>query len=423
MNRLKQTIIKYSELIPKKIFKRNITLPNTKLAKAITIIGPRRAGKSYLLYNESKKKENVVFINFEDHSLINLKYEELIQISEIAKEITDSEKNCYMFDEIQAIDNWEKLVISLLNEGNEVYITGSNSKLLSKEIATNLRGKALSCLALPLSFKEFLIFKNIKLEKNIEYKNNHKEIKKQFTEYFKFGGYPEIALTDEKEIKNKIINNYYETIIYKDIEERLKIKNSKLIEITINYLLNTFSNTFSITKYQKFLKSNKIPHSLEDIYNIIKATRDIFFIQLVKEHKKSYKKSEISKTKVYLFDTGFIHYIAKENNDKGRILENLIFIELFRIQNTIENKNIFYHQGKFECDFVITQNSEIVEAIQVCYEITDSNQEREYAGLLEVMNEQGLGQGTIITLEQEKTVNIDGKTIEIKPAWKWMLKL
>ena len=224
------------------------------------------------------------------------------------------------------------------------------------------------------------------------------------------------------ELKNRIINNYRDSVLYKDLVDRLNFKNIDLVEVTINYFMNLFSNVFSISKFENYLKSINIGYSLEDIYRIIRALEDVFLTGYVKQYFKSHKKREISKSKVYLFDTSYITFLSKESEDHGRILENLVFIELFRRQKEIENKNIFYHisDSNRECDFII-KNRESLEAIQVCYDLNEKNRDREINGLIDALEKFELKSGIILTLDQQEKIKVKDKTINVLPVWKWLL--
>lgn len=424
MDNIKKVIIKYRNLVPKTIIKRDLKLyKNKRLDKANVIIGPRRSGKTFFLYSLLKKEKNPILINFEDNLLGDLNSDDLNNIVDYSKELFEKELLSFFFDEMQNVVHWERFVISLLNEHYPVYITGSNSKLLSKEIATSLRGKSLSYLLLPLSFKEYLAFKKIKLEKNYEHSDKRFELKKHFRNYFLYGGFPEVVLDDSKTLKNKLINNYFDSVLYKDLVDRLELKNIKLVEITMKYLLNLFGNIFSISTFERYLKSNKIPYSLENLYTIIRSLQDVFMVSYAKEYSKSFKKSEFSKSKVYLFDTGYIHFLSNEPGDYGRILENIVFIELFRKQGNVENKNIFYFKSKEqECDFIITKRDNVNEAIQVTYEFNEKNRDREIKGILNAINFFKLKKGLILTYDQEEELLIDKVKIHVKPVWKYLLE-
>jgi predicted AAA+ superfamily ATPase len=419
---IKKLIYKYRELVPKKIFKRDLKIPKLIFDKASVIVGPRRAGKTFFLYSISKKQKNPIIINFEDNLLTDIKPKELNKILDYSKELFKNKSLSFFLDEIQNVNSWENFVISLLNEHYPVYITGSNSKLLSKEIATSLRGKSLTYLILPLSFKEYLRFKKIDLKKNFEFTDQVFEIKKHFKKYFKYGGFPEVVLSDSLVLKNKLINNYFDSVLYKDLVERLELKNIRLVEITIKYLINLFGNIFSITAYENYLKSNKIPYSLEDIYTILRSLQDVFLASYVKNYSKSFKKSEISKSKVYIFDNGYIHFLTNENKDYGRILENLVFIELFRRQGNIENKNIYYYKNNYECDFIILKKDKPHKAVQVTYDLNHKNKKREIKGLVKTCEKFKLKKGLILTFDQEEEFREDKIQIKLKPVWKWMLQ-
>ncbi len=421
---VKQVIMKYRELLPKSVLHRGVEVFKTPFDKAHVIVGPRRAGKTFLLYQIVKKKKGkeIVFVNFEDNLLDKIRSESLNEILECSKELF-GEELVFFFDEIQEVERWESFVVSLLNQHYEVYITGSNSRLLSKDIATSLRGKSLSYLLLPFSFSEYLQSQDIILKKNFEYTSVASQVKKKFKEFFTFGGFPEVVLTPDNSLKNKLINNYFDSVLYKDLVDRLQLKNIKLVEITMKYLLNLYAQTFSISGFEHYLKSKKVPYSLEDLYVILKSLQDVFMVMYVKQYSKSFKKSEFSKSKVYLLDVGYASFLSTAPSDYGRLLENIVFIELFRREGNTENKNIFYDQsGTHECDFVITKRDVPTEAIQVTYELNDKNREREINGLLNALGSLNIKKGLLLTYDQEEEIRVGNKKIIVTPVWKWLLE-
>jgi uncharacterized protein len=419
---LKKVIYKYQNLIPTNVLSRELVIYQTSLRKANVIVGPRRSGKTFLLYKLISKHKNFIFINFEDNLLFNLKKEHLNYILDISKEMF-KEKVVFFFDEVQVVDDWENFIISLLNEDYKVYVTGSNSKLLSKDISTSLRGKSLSYLLLPFSFREVIFSKNVFLDKDWYLKDQKILVKNIFQEYFLYGGFPEVILSSDVSLKNKLINNYFESVIYKDLVERLNLKNTKLIDITIKYVLNVFSNEFSISKFENYLKSNKLPYSFQDVYLILNSLQDIYFCLYVKEYNKSFKKSEISKSKIYVIDVGYIHFLSYKPEDKGRILENLVFIELFKRNNEVVNKNIFYYrENNFECDFVFLKDRKNIELFQVTFTLNQNNYDREVKGLLKAMDFFKVDVGKIITYDMEDKIIINKKEILIIPIYKWLLE-
>lgn len=422
---VKRVIVKYAQAAPQKIIERQLEVGNILLDKAIVIVGPRRAGKSFFLYSLFGKHKGFkeVFVNFEDNLLAGLDSKGLNLVLDCSIELYGTGPFVFFLDEMQVVDGWERFVVSLLNSHFKVFVTGSNSKLLGKEIATSLRGKALPFLLLPFSFKEFLNAKGFALDKNTQYSEKIFELKRFFFEYMEHGGFPEIVLSDSTSLKNLIVNNYFDSVVYKDIVDRLGIKNTKLVEITIKYLLNLFGHEFSVSAFENYLKSNKFPYSLEDVYTILGALRDVFFISFVKHYSKSFKKSEFSKSKVYAFDTSYIHFLSNSPKDFGRILENIVFIELFRREGHLENRNVFYYRDKnnSECDFVVVKREKPFEAIQVAYLLDEKDREREIKGMLSAMSFFGLENGLILTFEQEEEIAVENKKIKVMPVWKWLL--
>jgi len=421
-NLLKKTIFKYDEFIKNiTIHPRDIDIFTMK-HKVIVLLGPRKAGKSYLLYDSYKKVERPLLSNFDDLQLDEFRAKDFALLEDIGYEIYE-QKPTMLFDEIQNVSDWDRGIKSLVERGYEICVTGSNAKLLSKDIYTGLRGKAIALLVMPISFKEYLRFKNISLDNNWEYKKDRFIVKKRFNEFFEIGGFPEVVLADDDLKKHSLIQSYFSSVIFKDIIERLGFKNYALVEYLIKRIVNMYGNILATTKIIKDLKSMNISFRYEDLYLLLKALEDIFFAFFVRQYHKSFKKTRISKSKVYIIDNGYISCIAHEN-DYGRMLENLVFIELFRRENTIENKNIFYWQNekKQECDFVVENKGRITKAIQVTYELNEQNKDREIKGLLEAMKHFKLKEGLLLTYDQEDEMEVDKKKIIVKPVWKWLLE-
>ena len=419
---IKQVILKYNSLVPKNIMPRQLVIEKNSLDKAVTIIGPRRAGKSFYLYLLFKGCEKPVFVNFEDNLMQGFKAQDLELIKESAKELFGPKGLTYFFDEIQEADGWENFVVTLVNEHCRVYLSGSNSKLLSKEISTSLRGKSLPYLLFPFSFREFLNYNKTRFDEKSLLTDNKFEVKKLFKEYFEFGGFPEVVSTQEVSLKSRIILSYFDSVIYKDLVERLGIKNTTLVRALINYMLNNYSNNFSISSLENHLKSTKTPYSLEDVYLILDSLEDIFFAGYVKQYSRSFKKTRLSKAKVYLVDNGYIKFLSRVPNDNGRRLENMVFVELFQRLGKAENKNIFYFSsGKHECDFVVDEPAS-KQLIQVCYSLNETNKQREIDGLFEAMQFFKKKSGLMLTYDQQEELTVSGRKIKIKPVWKWLLE-
>jgi len=393
--------------------------------KINSIIGPRRAGKTFFIYqkiNQLKRKikDKIIFINFEDERLFPIKKEELDLILEAYYELYPENKGMKLyvfFDEIQEVPLWELFVRRLYDQEDvEICITGSSSKLLSREIATQLRGRTLTYFIYPLSFKEFLRAKGVTLERHFEYKSLRYQLKKLLQEYIEFGGFPEIVDKDQA-LKTKILQEYFDLIFYKDMVERYKIRNFGVVKEMLLYLVNTTSFYFSTNKYYNLLKSQGKKISKNTLFTYLSCITDINFMFLVPKYGKL-KEQLANPKKVYVIDTGLVNAIAfKVSKDTGKLYENIVFIELKR-----RGKEIYYWKNKHECDFLIKEGEKIKEVIQVCFELTEENKEREINGINEAMEVFKLKEGLMITGDFEGEEAVNGKNLVYKPLWKWLLE-
>ncbi|MGE0793648.1 MAG: ATP-binding protein [Candidatus Woesearchaeota archaeon] len=420
-NIIKETIIEFHQREFFDLISRNIIVPNiSELNKVLVITGPRRAGKTFLMYeimlkkiNEKHQKEEFVYLNFDDIRFSNMKTIDFARLPQIYAEIYEH-KPIFFLDEIQNLNDWESLILSLLNRNFEVYVTGSNAKLLSKEISTKLRGKSLEIQLFPFSFYEFLNAKKITLEKNWKYSKQLSILKRNFKNYFEIGGFPEIVLNPE--LSKELLKSYIDQVIYKDISERYDIRNNKLIQIFINYLINNMSSKFTIRSFQRYVQSLGIKSSTSTIHSFVKIIEDSYFTFFVDLYDVSYKKRQANPKKTYLIDVSY-NNLSLKKEEHGRLLENIVFIELKR-----RNYDIFYHQDKYECDFIIQNKTKIISAIQVCYELNEKNKDREINGLLEAMNKFNLKEGIILTLEQSEELKFENKKIKIISIVNWLLE-
>jgi len=375
----------------------------------IVLTGLRRTGKSTLL-KQLRKKYPGYYLNFDDDRLINFKVQEFQDLYEVFIELF-GEKNIFYFDEIQNVSGWERFVRRLHDENKKVFVTGSNANTLSRELGTHLTGRHLNLNLFPFSFREYLSLKNFKFEKNEIYLTEKKvQIKKYLSEYLKDGGLPEYLISKN----NEYVKTLYENILYRDIITKYKIGNEKSLKEIIYFIANNFSKEISFNSLKKMTGLGS-PTTVKDYLEFME---NCYLIFLVEKQDYSFKKRIYANKKVYLIDNAFATYLNSKNTEGfGELLENVVFLELKRMK-----KEIFYFHDKKECDFVIKENTKIIQAIQVCYELNKNNKEREINGLLEAMKEFKLTQGTILTYEHEEELTLDGKKIIIKPVWKWLLE-
>ena len=400
-------------LIDREIEKKIQEFSNSNLI--IILTGLRRSGKSTILSMIKNKSKNTnIYVNFDDFRLVKFYIDDFQKLNEIFLET--SNLNEFFFDEIQNIKFWERYIRTMHDNKNKLYITGSNATMLSTELGTHLTGRNIVIEVYPFSFNEFLVFKNYKLNKDSFFLTSKKvELLKLFNEYLKIGGIPEYLKT-KKEDYLKFI---YEDIINRDIVTRYSITNVKSLKDLIYYLISNIGKEFS---YSKLTDIIDVKNSTT-VKEYIEYFENSYLIFTINKYDYSLKKQLVNPKKVYCVDTGLANAISfKFSEDKGRLLENIVFIELKR-----RKKEIYYHKGKKECDFVIKTDLNITCAIQVCLslDINEDTRKREIDGLLDAMDSYDLKEGFILTEEQEFEIKekIGNKTkiIYVKPIWKWLL--
>lgn len=393
---LKEIIIKQKEHLKKELgINRDVNLKPLKNFATI-ISGIRRCGKSTFLRQVLKDKKSINYIHFEDIRLSSFEKEDFSKLDKIFNELNNSK--IYFLDEIQNVGGWEIYVRSLLEENKEIYITGSNATMLSKELGTRLTGRYIRKEIYPFNFKEFCMAKKLSLNKN------------SFDLYLKKGGMPEYVLQDD----NRILEILLDDLIFRDILSRSNISDSKLVKNIVNYLLSHSGKLVSASKLKNLFNVG----SVSTVSLILNSLEDAYLIFQVPMFDFSLKKQIRNPKKIYCIDNGLINELSFQiSQNKGRLLENFVFIELKR-----KNNEIYYHNKNNECDFVIKKGNNVVQAIQVCYELNEDNRKREYAGILDALKEHNLKEGLILTFEEEDELIIENKKIIIKPVWKWVLE-
>ena len=378
--------------------------------RVMILTGIRRCGKSTILKQIMKNKDNYCYVNFEDERFLDFKAQDFEKLNEILIEIYGPPM-IYFFDEIQNIEKFETFVRRLQDEGKKVVITGSNASLLSKEFGTRLTGRYKPFEVFPFSFLEYIRFKGIELEKEWMHKATKRvEIKKLFNEYLELGGFPEYLKTQDKEY----IKNIFENILYRDVIARYSVKKHKIINELISILATNVSSTFTYNSIKNILN---LANSITVKEYISYLSNSYFFFE-VSRFDFSLKRSLNSPKKIYIIDPAFNQIIGFNfSANSGKNLENMVFIELKR-----RGKEIYYFANRGECDFLIKEGNKIVQAIQVCYVLNDSNRERELNGLLASMDEFKLKEGLIVTLDQEEEIKAGNKKIIIKPIWGLLLE-
>ena len=390
-------------LIERDLFKKAISyLQNSFI---IIIAGIRRVGKSTLLHQINQNHPGY-YLNFDDERLVHFALEDFHTLYEVFIEIY-GEKDIFYFDEIQNINGWERFVRRLHDEKKKVFVTGSNASMLSRELGTHLTGRYLEINLYPFSFNEFLKMKKWTLSPEGTSPSKIM-VKKHFDEYITQGGLPEFLATQNKDYLILLFDN----ILYRDVMARYQITNEKTLKELVYLIAGNIAKEISFNSIKNTLKLG----SSTTIKEYFGYFENSFLIFLVNKFDYSLKKQMYSSKKAYMIDTGLaVNLGFRISDDFGRLLENIVFIELKR-----RKKDVYFYREEKECDFVLRNGSKITEAIQVCYELNDKNREREVTGLIEAMNKFKLKDGFILTLEQTEEFVIGKKKIHVIPIFRWL---
>ena len=394
------------------------------LNKVITIVGPRRAGKTYYLFQlmaeleeQDIARSRILYINFEDERLeLKGRHDLIIEAYlELYPEL-DLSLAYFFFDEIQELDMWEKFVRRMFDTvTKKIFLTGSNAKLLSGEIATSLRGRSLSFEIMPLSFKEFLSFKEIDAQDTYSTKNSSL-IQKAFEEYFLWGGYPELVEIEER-FKPQVLQEYFNVMLYRDLLERYTIKDVSILKYLMKRLIASFTKEFSVNKLYNELKSKGISISKDRIYRMVDQIFSIYMMAYVEKYDPSVIKREMSNKKIYLFDNGFAavtQYSFFE--DRGKLLENLVFAHL-----RAQTDEIYFLKNGWECDFVAFIAGKQPLIIQVTEYLNSDNLNREIKGLKMAEKRIPNSKSLLLTAEVDQTINLPD-WCDVMPICTWLLE-
>ena len=395
--------------------------------KATTIVGPRRAGKTYFLFTVMKnlmrnmEKTRIVYMDFEDDRLLPLTLDDMRTMMDVYYEIypENKSKKVYLFlDEVQNVPRWELFVRRVMDKENvQVFLTGSSSRLLSGEIATALRGRSITYHIFPFSFREFLRVRGIEVKKYLS-SGDRARIMHGLNEYMRFGGFPEIVMSEREETKLRILKEYVDTMLMRDVVERYGIKNIRVLRILFNSLISSFSSTFSVNRFSNRLRSQGIRISKNTLYEYMVYLEDAFGVFLIRRFSYSLMKVEQSLPKVYPIDVGYLRlYSTSFSANTGRLMETIVALELMRRKYSNPRIGIFYWKNGGEVDFVVKEGEKVRELIQVTYASgKDEIDKRELRAMERAAEELRCKRKTVITWDYEE----DGE-VRFVPLWKWLL--
>ncbi len=399
--------------------------------KIVTIPGVRRCGKTSRmeivvngLLSQGVYRERILWVSFDDERLFRMKSDELNDIIEAYREMYPDIKmsDVYMFfDEIQLIEGCEYFVMRLYKHySKNIYISGSNATMLSYELKSALRGWPEEEETLPLSFSEYCKFKGVEADGWLE--SDLAKIRNAFFDYNNEGGFPEVVLTVNPLQKAKILQGYFDTMLLKNLVEHYNLSNIEVLRYYLKRIMANLTKPTSIRAIHGDIKSRGLKVSKDNLYDWAGYACDIFMFIRISNYRKSLQKVENSQPKYYCIDNGLRDAVLlPQSNDDGKKLENTVFLQLYRQRTPIDN--IFYYQGKGECDFVVQRGTEIVQLIQVTWDMSDNDtRKREINGIIEASEATGCDNLLIITSEwQEEITTENCKTIQILPAWRWLL--
>jgi predicted AAA+ superfamily ATPase len=411
---LKQVIMDQREYKPPKDFFDRLlthTLLNFVDDPSIMILsGMRRSGKSTiqrLLQIELAKSD--YYLNFDDERLIRFQVDDFQMLLELLIELF-GEQSTFYFDEIQNIEGWERFVRRLYDQGKKIYITGSNAKLLSKELGTHLTGRYIQFEVYPLSFKEIIRHHHPEaFSKKALSTNDVGLMQRYFSNYLKNGGIPEYV----KFGKSEYLQDLFEGILYRDIIARYKINDEKPLREVVYYFASNIGKEFSYTKLANIVSISS-PHTIRNYCSYLEQCYLCFFVS---RYSDSLKKQIQYNKKCYMIDPALIRTTGfRISEDRGRFLENIVFLHL-----KMQKKEIYFHKDKKECDFVLREGNQITQAIQVATNLSDEDvKNREINGLIEAMSAYNLQEGLILTENEQATIEVNGLIISIIPIWKWL---
>jgi uncharacterized protein len=397
--------------------------------KANVVIGMRRSGKTWFCYQQMQEllgkgleKERLLYLNFEDERLLPFSVQDFQSILETyyRKFPAFKSKQCYLFlDEVQRIEGWDKFVRRVLDtEQLFVCVTGSSSRLLSKEIPASLRGRSLTTEIFPFSFKEFLCYRKVGSESVQRFDSKTRAVLQNLmSQYLKIGGFPEVQ-TFNDDLRREVLRNYLDVVILRDVIERYSISNTVALRALMRHVMHAPATRFSVNKFYHSLQSQSIACTKNNLYDYMDHFTDTFLLYQAALHTRSERSRRVNPKKVYVIDPGLLGAMSPYvTDDRGAVLENLVFMH-FRRQG-LEPEYYLTKNGA-EVDFVLAvKDTDDRRLIQVCWDMNEPvTQKREISSLSSAMQELGISRGTIVTWLHEEVFD---NRIDIVPAWKWLL--
>lgn len=385
------------------------------------LVGLRRAGKSYILYQHIQqriaeglsKKEDILYINFEDDRLEITKMGELDSIIQSYEELYQGRMPIVYLDEIQNVEGWEKFVRRLADTGYQVMVTGSNARMLSREIATTLGGRFIVRNIYPFSFKEYLLYKGVTLQEHWYLSSQRTQVRALFTDYFIYGGFAE---TFERMDKQEWMNWLCQKIMLGDIIARNDIRATALIRLLTKKLAESVMQPTTLMRLTNILKSTGEKVSRNTVSDYLRYMDEAFMTFRVMNYTDSLSE-RATNCKRYFYDNGILNNYVLDPQTK--LLENLVATTLMKRYGGQKEYNLYYYHKTIEVDFYVPDEG---LGIQVSYSLNNfDTREREVGALQKMDKVFNLRHLMIITMDEEENIQVGDKTIEVVPVWKWLL--
>jgi len=400
--------------------------------KADVVVGMRRVGKSWLLLHRIHQllaagvpRDRILYCEFEDERLAGLQAQNLGLLEEefFARYPDSREQECwFFFDEVQEVPGWEKFVRRLLaTQRRHLAVTGSSARLLSREIATSLRGRAISTELLPFSFGEVLTNRGIAIPERWPTAGAQRsKLQHAFESFLDIGGFPEVQRYSP-EARRRTLQSYLEIAVLRDVAERHGITNLAALRFVIRRLLRSVGSRVSVNALHQDLKSQNIAVGKDQVYAYLSHLEDSFLVFPLSLHATSERRRQMNPRKIYAIDHGLVRACVPTGPaDTGHYLENIVYLELRR-----RGEVSGYHltAGGREVDFVAADHEGRRHLVQACADLgSATTREREMRAIVEAAHETGIDAATVVSLAEEDTERIEGITVRIVPAWRWLLE-
>jgi uncharacterized protein len=428
---LDRLIADFQERELPRVTPRSLSLPGLP-GKADVVVGMRRSGKTYFLYQQigdqiasGVDRGRLLYLNFEDERLLPLSATDLARIPEAfyRRVPANREQLCWFyFDEIQNVPGWETFVRRLLDtEKMALVLTGSSARLLSREIATSLRGRSLSTEILPFSFAESLRHEGVDLPRDWPPGAKVRSmLEHRFERYLEGGGFPEVQNISQ-DLRIRVLQEYIDVVIFRDVVERHGVENLPALRYLERRLLSSPAGRFSVSKLFNDLKSQGMRVGKDTLHEYLAHLEDSFLLSTIAVASASLRVRQTNPRKCYPADPALSTAVSfRASGDIGHLLETAVYLELRRRRRSVA---YVATRSGYEVDFLAEDPRGARELIQVCADLADPlTRQRELRALEEGMTENACGRAILVTLREEGSVVVAGRPVRIVPAWRWLLE-